>query len=158
VSNPDVMIRPLVAADIAPVVAWMLTIPLWQRYGLTEAGTQGRFHHALENGAILLVADQPGQAACGFAWAAPQGAFDRSVYLKLIGVHPAQAGSGIGSALLAAVEGRARPHSSDLFLLVSDFNQVAQRFYRRHNYQQVGIIPGYVLPDVAELIFWKKLK
>jgi hypothetical protein len=48
--------------------------------------------------------------------------------------------------------------SSDLFLLVSDFNHDAQRFYQRQGYQQIGAIPGYVLPDVSELIFRKRFK
>jgi ribosomal protein S18 acetylase RimI-like enzyme len=62
---------------------------------------------------------------------------------------------GLGAELLAEVEARAE--SRDLLLLVSDFNEGAQRFYRRMGYQQIGAIPGYVLPDVSELIFRKVL-
>ena len=61
----------------------------------------------------------------------------------------------MGAALLQEVEARAT--SSDLFLLVSHFNEGAQRFYRRMGYEQIGAIPGYVLPDVTELIFRKVL-
>ena len=86
------------------------------------------------------------------------GAFGRSLYLRLIGVRPDCAGSGIGSALLAEAERAALESGSDLFLLVSDFNADAQRFYRHHGYEQVGAITGYVLPDVSELIFWKRLR
>ena len=59
--------------------------------------------------------------------------------------------------LLEETERTVRKVCNDLFLLVSDFNKAAQRFYQRNGYQQIGAIPGYVLPDVTELIFWKRL-
>ena len=58
-------------------------------------------------------------------------------------------------ALLTEVESQAK--SRDLFLLTSDFNEGAQRFYRRMGYTQIGAIPSYVVPDVTELIFRKQL-
>jgi ribosomal protein S18 acetylase RimI-like enzyme len=85
------------------------------------------------------------------------GAFSRSPYLRLIGVHPDHSGAGVGSALIAQAEAEVRPTNHELFLLVSDFNTDAQRFYQRNGYEQVGAIPGYVVPDVTELIFWKRL-
>ena len=47
-------------------------------------------------------------------------------------------------------------HASDVFLLVSDFNHVAQAFYRRLGYVQVGAIPDYVVSGVTELVFRKR--
>jgi ribosomal protein S18 acetylase RimI-like enzyme len=88
----------------------------------------------------------------------PRGAFGRSPYLRLIGVRADMAGSGIGARLLDAMEARAAEVADDLFLLVSDFNEGAQRFYRRQGYVQIGAIPGYVLPEVSELVFRKRLK
>jgi ribosomal protein S18 acetylase RimI-like enzyme len=85
----------------------------------------------------------------------PGGAFGRSEYLRLIGVRADCAARGLGAALLSEVEARAT--SRDLILLVSDFNEGAQRFYKRMGYAQIGAIPGYVLPDVTELIFRKLL-
>ena len=84
-----------------------------------------------------------------------RGAFGRSAYLRMIGAQPGYAGGGVGAALLAGAESTA---GDQLFLLVSDFNADAQRFYLRHGYTQIGAIPGFVLPDVDELIFWKRLR
>lgn len=151
-------IRPMTPLDIEQLVAWMVTIPLWQRYGLTAERAADQFDKALARDDLLLVADVGEKhSACGFAWCLPQGAFGRSVYLRLIGVRPDHASAGVGSALLAAVEAAAVRINEHVFLLVSDFNQDAQRFYRRHGYQPIGRIPGYVLPDVDELLYWKHL-
>ena len=42
-------------------------------------------------------------------------------------------------------------------LLVSDFNDGAQRFYARHGYVQVGRLPALVASNVDELLFWRRL-
>lgn len=143
-------IRPMVSKDIPALSQWMADMPLWKRYGVTPAGASAQFAAGLEQGDLLLVADD-----CGFAWCMPHGGFGRSAYLRLIGVRADCAGRGVGAALLSEVE--ARTTTPDLMLLVSDFNEGAQRFYQRMGYTQIGAIPGYVLPDVTELIFRKLL-
>jgi ribosomal protein S18 acetylase RimI-like enzyme len=144
-------------SDIAHVTAWMLRVPLWQRYGFTAERGQQQFEQALLRGDLLRVADLPDNPARGFCRVVLNGAFARSAYLQLIGVDPHCSGMGIGAALLAHIEDAVRDHHQDLFLLASDFNADAHRFYRRHGYRQIGTIPGYVLADVDELIFWKRL-
>lgn len=152
-----ITIRPMTTDDSGPIAAWMSALPLWTRYGVTAEGAQAMFVRALARDELLLAADLPDERNCGFAWGIGGAAFGRSAYLRLIGVRADCTGRGIGAALLTAVEQWAATFCGELFLLVSDFNQDAQRFYRRQGYQQVGAIPGYVLPDVAELIFWKRL-
>lgn len=154
-------IRPMTAQDMPNLARWIVQVPLWQRYRLTEQGIAQALEQGQAKGHILLVADSDdlkgSGVACGFVWCIPDGAFGRSAYLRLIGVHPRYAGGGLGAGLLAAAEREASQRATAMFLLVSDFNADAQRFYLRHGYQQVGAIPGYVLPDVVELLFWKRL-
>ncbi len=139
--------------DVPLIARWMIELPLWQRYGVTEAGMIDQFTAALRGDDLLLVTGETDPIA--FAWCLRGGAFGRSDYLRLIGVRPDFAGQGIGAALLTEIETQAK--SRDLFLLTSDFNEGAQRFYRRMGYTQIGAIPGYVVPDVTELIFRKQL-
>jgi GNAT superfamily N-acetyltransferase len=146
-------IRLMQSDDVAPIAHWIVELPLWQRYGVTEAGMIAQFSAALRGDDLLLVTGEPDPL--GFAWCLRGGAFGRSDYLRLIGVRADSAGQGIGAALLTEVEAQAK--SRDLFLLTSDFNEGAQRFYRRMGYTQIGAIPGYVVPDVTELIFRKQL-
>lgn len=157
---PSVTVRPLHARDIPAVAGWIAATPLWQRYRFSAPQAEASLARALAQADILLVADveREGGQACGLAWCLPAGAFGRSPYLRILGVRAGLTGLGIGAALLDRLEQVAAERASDLFLLVSDFNQAARRFYQRQGYRQVGAIPGYVLPDVTELIFWKRLR
>lgn len=153
----DVTIRSMINSDMPLLAAWMVETPLWQRYGLTIERAVANFEKALTQGDWLLTAEQDNDV-CGFAWAMPKGTFGRSPYLQLIGVKPNQTGSGIGTKLLNEIERKSAEVADDLFLLVSDFNESAQHFYKRQGYTQIGAIEGYVVPDVTELIFRKRLR
>lgn len=153
--------RALSTEDIPLVAAWIAATPLWRRYRLTEDSATRQLAAALERHDLLLTTDAGacggGGRACALAWVMPTGAFGRSPYLRILGVAEAQRGRGIGASLLEAAERRLAQSARELFLLVSDFNLSAQRFYTRQGYVQVGAFPGYVLPDVAELLYWKRL-
>jgi len=149
-----VIVRPLQPADLPACARIMAENPLWQRYGVGPASALQRLSGGLEQGASILVAEADAGVA-GFIWFVEKGAFYRSGYVMLVGVDPAQQGQGVGEILMDAAEQILFEKSADVFLLVSDFNEGAQRFYRRRGYIYVGALPGYVLPDVAELIYRK---
>ncbi len=154
----SIRVRPMTSDDIPTVAAWMVQTPLWQRYQLTVERASQNFEGGLARGDVLLVADAgDDNIGCGFAWCLPQGGFGRSMYLRLIGVRQERARAGVGAAVLRGAEEAALKVGHELFLLVSDFNLDAQRFYERQGYSQIGAIPGYVLPDVTELLYWKQL-
>jgi ribosomal protein S18 acetylase RimI-like enzyme len=128
--------------------------PLWQRYGVNSESACRRLSEGQEQNATILVAGPPGEPA-GFVWYVEKGAFSRSGYVMLIGVDPALQGQKVGEALMDKAESLMFGRSQDVFLLVSDFNERAQRFYRRRGYELVGALPGYILADISELIFRK---
>lgn len=147
-------VRALTSQDIPLVSAWIVTIPLWQRYGLTAEKLNHQLTIALDHEILLTIdAEEP---AVGLAWCIPRGGFGRSAYLKMLGVRPDHSGKKIGALLLEHLETLIT--SPDLFLLASDFNTDAHRFYQRQGYQQIGAIPDYVLPGVTELIFRKQVR
>lgn len=146
------MIRAMTDADIGPIAAWMSALPLWQRYNQTVVSLRTALAAAPVDD-LLLVFAQPHPV--GLAWCKPIGGFGRSPYLKWLAVDAAQQDRGIGVGLLNDLEGRLSTTYDDLFLLVSDFNQAAHRFYRHYGYICVGQLPGYVLPDVTEYLYWK---
>lgn len=86
------------------------------------------------------------------------GHFGRGGYLRLIALRPQLQGRGVGSHLLSAVEAAVQQRHPDLFLLTSDFNVGAQRFYERAGYCRVGALPDFVHAGITELIYWKRLQ
>ena len=149
-------VRPLTATEIPPLAELLATLPLMVRYGRGAAALGRALEAARGRGEGLLVAEEGG-ALRGLAWFLPAGTLALGGYLKLIAVVPGAEGKGTGLALLRAFEAETARQSAHAFLLVSDFNAGAIRFYERGGYAHVGPLPGLVLPDVAELLYWQKL-
>ncbi|BDG04853.1 GNAT family N-acetyltransferase [Anaeromyxobacter oryzae] len=151
------MIRPLAPADVPALARGLAALPLMVRYGRTPEKLEAALSAALGRGEGLLVAEEDG-ALAGLAWFLPAGTLAMGGYLKLIAVLGAGQGRGTGAALLEAFEAAVARESAHAFLLVSDFNDGAQRFYERHGYRRVGALPGLVLPDVGEVLYWRRLR
>jgi ribosomal protein S18 acetylase RimI-like enzyme len=148
------ILRPMQPADIPACARLMAESPLWQRYQVTEASAARRFEQGMAQQADILVAEVDA-AVAGFIWYQKTGVFGRSGYIMLVGVQTGQRSQGIGQKLVEAAEEVMFALVKDVFLLVSDFNEPAQRFYQRLGYTQVGSLPDYVIGGVAELIYHK---
>ena len=149
-------IRRLKREDVPALSAALARLPLMQRYRRDASRIEADLAAALQRGDGLLV--EEGEAGPrGVAWFLAAGTLAMGGYLRLIAVVPEGTGSGAGARLLQAFEAEVSRESRHAFLLVSDFNQGAQRFYQRHGYARVGALPGLVLPDVAEILYWKRL-
>ena len=149
------LVRKMQFEDIEACARLMAESPLWQRYGVSEASAARRFEGGLAQQEQIAVAEVDAKAA-GFIWYSARGAFNLSGYVMLIGVAAEQRSRGVGRALMDHAEGALFRETQDIFLLVSDFNEDAQRFYQRLGYRPVGAIPDYILPGVAELIYHKR--
>lgn len=150
--NTGIIIRAMQKDDIAKLVSWLLESPLWQRYKLNQKIAANNFQKALKTDDELIVALSEDEI-CGFAWLQPNAFLKRSPYLKMIGVKQGYQSLGIGYKLISYLE----QDKNELFLLVSNFNISAQKFYKKQGYKQIGTIPNYILGDVDELIFYKRL-
>jgi ribosomal protein S18 acetylase RimI-like enzyme len=150
-------VRPLRQEDVALLAPALAELPLMTRYGRSAARIAEDLAAALARGDGLLAWEVAG-AARGLAWFLREGTFGMGGYLRLIALAEGTQGGGAGAALLAAFEAEIAHASRHAFLLVSDFNTQAQRFYERHGYARVGALPGLVLPEVAELVYWKRLR
>jgi len=151
------MIRPLRTADVPSLAAALARLPLLVRYR-RDAGRLARdLEEAAAGGDGVLVEERDGRVR-GLAWFQRSGTLGLGGYLRLLAVVGEATGEGIGATLLAACEAEVARESRHAFLLVSDFNEGAQRFYERHGYARVGVLPGLVLPDVGEVVYWKRLR
>jgi GNAT superfamily N-acetyltransferase len=81
---------------------------------------------------------------------------DRAAYLRLLVVAEGKQSHGVGAALLAEAEHRARlAGCRHLVLLVTTTNRRARAFYSRNGYQHVGNLPGFVHPAIGESLYVK---
>jgi len=106
-------------------------------------------------GTELYVARE-GEVRKGFVLVAEYG-MAGGPYIASIGVAEDARGHGVGAELLRFVEERFASHSH-IFLLVSSFNEKAQRFYKKHGYERVGEVKDYVVAGKSELIYHKRLR
>lgn len=151
-------VRPLTMTDCEAAGAIVGKHALWRdRYGYDAEAAGRDLLYAVSHGDTVFGAFE-NSTLCGFAWFIEKGAFARSPYLRLIAVDPTAQSRGIGAALLTAGEDKFRAKSKFLFLLVSDFNDRGQKFYREQGYEQMGALPNFVLEGTAELLFGKKLR
>jgi len=142
-------------AHVAGLVELMNRSPLLQRYGVTRARARVGLRTGLRQRETLLVAVESGEIL-GLAWVITTRALDRSAYLSLLLVAEGKQSRGIGSALLAHAERRARALGSrHLVLLTTTTNRRARAFYRRHGYRHVGNLPGFVRPAIGESLYVK---
>jgi ribosomal protein S18 acetylase RimI-like enzyme len=148
------VIRPATPEDLPALATALAPLPLFQSYGLDAATLAVRFQGALERGeGLLLATDDSGPV--GVCWFLTRGTFGTGAYLRTLAIREDRHGSGLGARLLAAYEAGCGAPTGGYFLLTSDFNTGAQRFYQRHGYRQVGQLPDFAVPGVSELVFWK---
>lgn len=150
--------RPRVRAatdeDLPRLAELLAPLPLFARYGLDVAVLRQRWSKARRAGEGLLVAEHGGRlvGVCGFL---PEGTFATGAYLRTLAVAPDAQGRGVGTALLAEFEAACAAAPGGWFLLASDFNDGARRFYERHGYRVVGALPSFAAPGVSERVLWK---
>jgi GNAT superfamily N-acetyltransferase len=77
-------------------------------------------------------------------------------YLELLVVLPEAQGRGLGSALLGWLAAQAAS-SRNLWVAVSAFNADARRFYARHGFVEIGVVPGLVRDGFDEILLRKRL-
>jgi ribosomal protein S18 acetylase RimI-like enzyme len=151
------VIRPLVKHDLPALCPGLAELPLLRRYGRSAAKLQGILEAALERGEGLIVWEEGGELL-GLSWFLTTGTLALGGYLRLLAViGPAQK-RGVGAKLLEGYEAEVAKASHHAFLLASLDNAGAHRFYERHGYRRVGVLPSLVLPGEDEVLFWKRLR
>ena len=81
----------------------------------------------------------------------------RGPYIELIGFVPAGQGQGLGGDVLAWIEEQVRGEATNLWALVSSFNQLARRFYAKHRFLEIAPLPDLVAPGKTEILLRKRL-
>jgi ribosomal protein S18 acetylase RimI-like enzyme len=151
------VIRALAAPDLPALAEGLAELPLLRRYGRSAQKLQATLEAALARGDGLLVAEDRG-APAGLAWFLTSGTLALGGYLRLLAVLTPFQGRGIGARLLSAYELETARASAHSFLLTSQWNVEAQRFYERAGYLHVGLFPSLVVEGEDEALYWKRLR
>lgn len=136
----------------------MSTTALWREYDVTFDRAKASFDQGIAEPAEIIKVALLDAKVLGFIWYNSTSGFYLGGYVRLLGVHEAHRGLQIGQQLLTLAEDNIVKTKSHMFLMVSDINVNAQRFYQRLGYQHVGAVPGFAIPTITEFIYWKRLK
>ena len=150
----DITITPVEDGEIPRLAKILAGADFWQRkgYGYDKAlSFLGSYDPAVGE---MHVARSGGDAV-GLVWFTPRGTFYEFAYIYLLAVADGFRGRGVGAKLMSSAEERVGKGSSAVFLLVSDFNSGARRFYERLGYRSCGAIPKYKGGANDEIIMWK---
>ena len=144
-------IRSYKLEDRATIVAILASSEPWKKLGYTDADWKKLFD-PLPAGREGFVIESGGTIS-GFALLRQK--FLMGDYLELLVVAPSARSAGLGSALLAHIEGLVFTRVKNLFACVSDFNADARRFYRKNGYQEIGPMPNFLIPGSSEMLLRK---
>lgn len=128
-----------------------------ERYFQEPGRVERSLCRAAERGELYLALDEEGRAV-GAMCVAMKGFCGLYPYLSLIGVRDTCRGQGVGAFLMDGLETLSRDAGARrVTLMVSDFNEGGQRFYRRRGYWLLGELPDAVKPGIRELVMVKDL-
>jgi ribosomal protein S18 acetylase RimI-like enzyme len=97
----------------------------------------------------------------GYVYHAPEELTDRTWVLWWIAVAPDQQGRGLGGKLLAFVEDDIRALGGRLLIVETatlPLYEPTRRFYLKHGYTIVSVIPDFYADDDGKVVFTKRLQ
>jgi ribosomal protein S18 acetylase RimI-like enzyme len=149
----DLILRLMTVEDRAAVIELLADSDPWKRLGY-QAKDWDNYFTPLPQGRDSYVVDQNGSVA-GIAVVRQK--FLLGDYLELLGVAGWARGKGLGGRLLIHVEAAVFARAKNLFACVSDFNDQARDFYKKHGYQEIGPMPNFLIPGSAEILLRKSV-
>ncbi len=147
----DPAVRLMTSEDRAAVIELLADSDPWKRLGYQTSDWDSYFI-PLPQGRDSYVVDLNDRVA-GIAIVRQR--FLLGDYLELLGVADWARGKGLGKRMLAHVEAAVFTRAKNLFACVSDFNDQARHFYKKHGYQEIGPMPNFLIPGSAEILLRK---
>lgn len=145
------VIRTMQADDREAVVHLLGESDPWRKLGYSK-DDWNRIFCPTPQGRDCYVAELDGRVA-GVAIVKQK--FLLGDYLELLGVAEWARQKGVGGQLLRHIEELVFERTTNLFACVSDFNELARSFYKKHGYQEIGPMPNFLIPGSAELLLRK---
>lgn len=141
----------MVSDDRKGVIQLLSDSEPWNSLGY-GAADWSRIFDPLPQGRDCYIAELDGQVA-GVAIVKQK--FLLGDYLELLGVAAWARQKGVGGHLLTYIERLVFDRAKNLFACVSDFNEPARAFYKKHGYQEIGPMPNFLIPGSSEILLRK---
>jgi GNAT superfamily N-acetyltransferase len=126
----------------------------WARLGYTAeaiSGYLGTLEKSAPRYAIMVGGEVAAVAGVRLNWL-------RGPYVQFLGVVPTYQKRKLGSAFLAWLAHEARRHGEhNVWVLASNFNAGAQRFYAANGFERTGEIADLVAPGTSEVLMRRRL-
>jgi len=103
----------------------------------------------------VYIATNKNGKCVGFMGVINDGCFHKFSYLATLAVKKRYRNKGLGEALVNKFETIGFKRADRVFILVSDFNKQAQKFYRKLGYKKVGNIPDLFKNGISEILLVK---
>ncbi len=131
-------------ADAAVIAELLRSHPLWQ--GVSAEVWTERVRAMLEDGHIgFLAVTRNDPTELRGVLLATDRTFSNCGYVRILAVRQGETSQGIGASLMAWARGYfAKLGRKAVFLLCTDVNEAAQRFYTRLGYRRVGSLPDWL--------------
>lgn len=127
---------------------------LWDAYFRDNPAHEAALEEMISKKQVYVATDKNNKCA-GFMGVINNGCFHKFSYLATIAVQKKYRNKGIGETLVKKFETIGFKKADRVFILVSDFNKQAQKFYRKLGYKKVGNIPDLFKIGVSENLLVK---
>lgn len=151
---PEVLLREISTADAQELATSFVAIEPWSRYPFKRESML-RYFAVEEPQAPRYKLTVNGRTAGAIGirlnWL-------RGPYLQFLGLLPNFQQQGLGRLMVAWLEGTARAAGdTNMWVMTSDFNDGALRFYERYGFKRVATLDDIVKPGRDEVLLRKQL-
>jgi ribosomal protein S18 acetylase RimI-like enzyme len=145
-------LSPLLPEDCPPLAAAIVAMEPWSVMEY-PADRLSEFLVKLDGGVTRCLIEVGSEKAGVISVRCP---WLKGPYLELLALLPPFQGKGIGGSLLRRFEKEAVSREArNLFVCASSFNERALRFYRRHGFRELAVLPGLVAEGYDEILLRK---
>jgi ribosomal protein S18 acetylase RimI-like enzyme len=127
---------------------------LWDAYFQNNPTHEATLEEMISKKQVYVATNKTNQCI-GFMGVINNGCFQNFSYLATLAVIKRYRNKGIGKALVNKFESIGFKRADRVFILVSDFNNIANKFYGKLGYKKVGNIPDLYKAGISENLLVK---
>lgn len=147
----NLIIRATLSSDIPHIAKILSTSDAWTCYGITyEIAKQ--LLETMPDDSFVAVIDND---IVGFITLRIDGVGNIGSYIRMVVVAEPYRGKSIGSKLVEYISNIAFQKTQNLFLICSEGNDMARRFYEKIGFTQVGVLTDLVVKGHHEILYRK---